>query len=214
MPSTIVHLAFAALIATALLGAAFDRRALLFILVVMALPDLDSFVDVGNVPGHRMLLHNIWLAVVPTVALGIDLSVREQSFVRERFGDRGVRIAWVTILCYVVAHLGLDMADGVVNLFWPVHDQFYDLRGTIELSDQRGVVQTFVDGKGFLLFEAEGSTEDIYITTGVDPGPSTGEEDPERLFPIFRAGWQLVLFVTGLFVTGARFATPEEPGAR
>jgi len=212
MPSTIVHLAFAALIATALLGAAFDRRALGVILVVMALPDLDSFVSVGGVPGHRMLLHNVWLPTIAAVVLSLDLFVGDRSRVRERFGGRGVRIAWVTIVCYVVAHLGLDLADGFVNLFWPVHDQFYDLRGTIELSDQRGVVQTFVEGQGFLLFEAQGSTEDVYITTGVDPGPSTGEEDPERLFPIFRAGWQVVLFVTGVVVTGARFALPEAPG--
>jgi len=212
MPSTIVHLAFAALIASALLGAAFDRRALAVILVVMALPDLDSFVSVAGRPGHRALFHNVWPAVLATVALSVDLSVREQSLLRERFGDRGVRVAWVTVVCFVVAHLGLDLVDGYVNLFWPVHDQFYDLRGTLELSDQRGIVQTFVEGDGFLLFEAKGSTDTVYITTGVDPGPSAGEEEPERLFPIFRAGWQVVLFVTGVAVTAARAYLPDEPG--
>jgi inner membrane protein len=212
MPSTIVHLAFAALIASALLGAAFDRRALAFVLVVMALPDLDSFVTIAGTPGHRTLLHNIWPAVLATVALSVDLS-GERSLLRQRFGDRGVRVAWVTILCFVVAHVGLDLVDGYVNLLWPLHDQFYDLRGTLELSDQRGIVQTFVEGDGFLLFEAKGTTESVYITTGVDPGPSPGEEDPERLFPIFRAGWQVVIFVTGVAVTAAKCTLPEDPAA-
>ena len=44
MPSTLVHLAFGGMIAAALLGDVFDRRALLVVLVVTAAPDLDSFI--------------------------------------------------------------------------------------------------------------------------------------------------------------------------
>ena len=57
MPSTLVHLAFGGMIAAALLGDVFDRRALLVVLAVTAAPDLDSFVALVSVTGHRTVLH-------------------------------------------------------------------------------------------------------------------------------------------------------------
>lgn len=44
MPSTLVHLALAGLIAGALLRREFDSRSLALVLVVTATPDLDSLV--------------------------------------------------------------------------------------------------------------------------------------------------------------------------
>jgi len=206
MPSTIVHLAFAGLIASALLGDAFDKRSVLIVLAVTAVPDLDSFL-IFWAAGHRALLHNIWIPLGAAIALWIDLNLRKTSLIKERWGWWGVRVAWVSILCYAVAHLALDLVDGVVNLFWPVHDQYYRLSGDIELSDQRGIVQTFVDGDGFLLLEPEGASSDVDITTGVDPE----EGATERTFPLIGAGWELVLFLTGTVVTLARFQLADEP---
>jgi inner membrane protein len=198
MPSTVVHLAFAGLVAAALLGAGFDRRALAVVLVAVALPDLDSFV-LGTDAGHRTVLHNIWVGVVPAVLLWVDLRVREESFLRRRWGGWGVRVAWVSVLCYLFAHLALDAADGYVNLLWPLYDQFYTLDGSIELSSQRGIVNTFSDG-GVPLLEARGTSSQTQITTGIDPGDGA----TERVFPVARAGWQLVVLVGGIAVTAVR----------
>lgn len=205
MPSTIVHLAFAFLIATALLGEALDRRAILVVMLVTAVPDLDSVIALYAVAGHRTVLHNLAIPVAATVALYIDLRLRDRSLVRTQWGAWGARVAWVSVFCYVFAHVGLDLVDGVANLFWPVHDQFYRLSGSIELSDQRGVVQTFADGDGFLLFERVGTTSDVDITTGVDPDPAGVETDPERMFPIIGAGWELIVVLTAMAVSAVRF---------
>jgi inner membrane protein len=206
MPSTVVHLALAGIIAAALLGAQFDRRALAVVLVAVALPDLDSFI-VGIDAGHRTVLHNVWLAVVPAVLLWVDLRLREASLVRARWGARGVRIAWVAVVCFLFAHLALDAADGYVNLFWPIHDQFYTLEGSIELSSERGIVNTFSDG-GVPLFDARGTSSETQITTGVDPGDGA----TERVFPVVRAGWQLVVLVGGTVVTATGLFVDDSAG--
>ncbi len=206
MPSTIVHMAFAGLLAAALLGPAFDRRSLAVVLAVVAFPDLDSFVALIATPGHRTVFHNVWIPVVAAAAIYADTRVRERSALRTRWGDRGVFVAWIAVVCYLAAHLGLDLADGVINVFWPVHDQFYALRGSIELSDQRGIVQTFVEFDGLVpSLQGFGTTGEVQITTGVDPG----EGASERLFPIVRSGWQLVVLVTGTLVVAARLWSPE-----
>jgi inner membrane protein len=207
MPSTVVHLAFAGLLAAALLGDQFDRGAIAVLLVVIALPDLDSFL-VFTDAGHRTVLHNVWVAVVPAALLWVDLRVREESLVRDRWGAWGVRLAWVSILCFLCAHLALDLADGYVNLFWPVFDQFYTLDGSIELSDQQGIVNTFSDG-GLPLLDARGTSTEQQITTGVDPG----DGETERVFPVVRAGWQLVVLVVGIAVTAMRLALADSSGS-
>lgn len=199
MPSTVVHLAFGGLVAAALLKN-FDRRALAVVLVIVAVPDLDSFL-VTTDAGHRTVLHNLWVAVVPAALLLVDLRVREESLLRRRWGAWGVRVAWVALLCYLVAHLALDIADGYVNVLWPVFDQFYTLDGSIEISSRRGIVNTFSDG-GVPLLEARGTSSETQITTGVDPG----EGQTERLFPVVRAGWQLVVLIAGIGVTALRLA--------
>ena len=207
-------MALAGLIATALLGRAFDRWSVGFVMLVILVIDLDSFVDLIAPYGHRVVLHNL---VVPFVAAALvlaDTRLREESYILDRWGRRGYRIAWVTILCYVVAGVLLDFTDGVLNILWPIHDQFYTLEGQIELSDQRGIVQTFVElgGGGAPTPDAVGTTEDIEVTTGVDPGePETPDEDPERVFPVIGATWELLLFLTGAFVTAMRLSLPSLP---
>ncbi len=216
MPGTVVHLAFSGLLAAALLGAAYDRRSLLVVLGVTAFPDLDAFLALVTVVGHRALLHNFVIPAALALLLWVDTTVRPHSLVGDRWGPRGVRIAWVSVLAYAVSAVGLDLVNGVVNPLWPVHDQFYTLEGKVELSDQRGVVQTFVDLSGEeSVVEAEGvgSSQEVNLSTGVDPDPSGEETDPERLFPVVRAGWELLLLVVGTAVTVARFYVPVEVSA-
>ncbi|QLH83505.1 metal-dependent hydrolase [Halosimplex pelagicum] len=220
MPSTLVHLAFGGMIAAALLGSAFDRRSLLVVLAVVAAPDLDSFLALAFVAGHRTLLHTYLIPIAAGALLYVDLRVRDRSFVRGRWGPEGVRLAWVSVVALAFAGIGLDFVDHGVNPLWPLHDQFYVLDGRFEVSDQRGIVQSYVD----LSPETEqtgprsrGSSQEVNISTGVDPNPG-GEgggpdpdtvEDPERMFPVVRHGWQLAILVSGTVVTAARLGLGE-----
>lgn len=210
MTGTIVHMAFAGMIAAAFLGEAFDRRSLALVLAVTAFPDLDSFIPLVAGFGHRTVFHNFVIPVAGAVLLWVDRR-REQSWLRSRWGPRGVRIAWVSLVCYAVAAVGLDMVSGVVNPLWPFYDQFYALEGKLVISDQRGIVQTFIEtggdrGAGSVPSpEPRGSSTEVDVSTGVDPDPSGTRTDPERVFPIARAGWQLVLLLAGAAVTAARF---------
>lgn len=214
MPSTVVHLALAGLIAAALLGEAFDRRALLVVLAVTALPDLDAFVALVSTVGHRAALHTFVIPVLGALALAVDQWWLDESLVRRRWGARGVRVAWVCVLCYAAAGISLDATRGVVNPFWPVYDQFFAVDGKIELSTRRGLVQTFVD-LGPSGGEAEttsfGSTADVELDTGVNPQPD-GDEPPDRVFPVVRSGWELLLLIVGTLVTAARFGVDQRLG--
>ena len=211
MTGTVVHMAFAGLIAAAFLGEAFNRRALAVVLAVTAFPDLDSFVPLIAGVGHRTVFHNFVIPLLAAVLLWADLR-REESWVRGRWGPRGVRIAWVSLACYAIAAVTLDMVSGVVNPLWPLYDQFYSIEGKLVISDQRGIVQTFIEtgggGSGSSSIpapEPKGSSKEVAVSTGVDPDPSGTRIDPERVFPIARAGWQLVILVVGTAVTAARF---------
>ena len=209
MPSTLVHLAVAALIAAVLLGEAFDRRSLAVVLAVTAIPDLDSFVALLAPFGHRSVLHNLTIPLALGFALWVDLRVREESFIRQRWGNRGVRVLWVSLVCYVFAHVAVDMTDGIVNLLWPLHDQFYSLRGEMELSSQRGIVQTFTEpGEGVFLLEPAGTTGERRLTTGVDPG----EGATERMFPVFGSGLELLVTLIGVGAAAARLRLPWKVG--
>jgi hypothetical protein len=211
MPSTLVHLALAALISSALLGDAFDRKSVFIVLAVTTIPDLDSFIALYATVGHRAALHNLVIPMTAAMVLWVDLRYREVSTLFSRWGHWGVRVAVVSIVCYAVAGVLVDLTDGIVNLFWPVHDQFYALSGEIELSDQRGIVQTFFEtSDGSPAPDTVGTTDDVTVTTGVDPGPAEGETDPERLFPVVGATWELLLILTGTAVTLARAWFPQE----
>lgn len=210
MPSIIVHLAFAGLLAAALLGDAFGKRSLAVVFLVTAFADLDSFVPYAGTTGHRFMFHNIVIPVA--AALVLYVVIRQRPELRNRWTGWHTRVAAVALFSYVFAHVGLDLVDGYINLFWPVYDQFYTMRGVLELSDQRGIIQTFSDG-GLPFLDPRGSVSDVRITTGVDPGPSVDGSDPERNFPIFRAGWQVMLFLVGTIAIVGRFVLPTEVGS-
>ena len=203
VPSTLVHVAFAGLLAAALLReSAFGRRTVAVVVAATVLPDLDSFVSPFLAGAHRSLGHNVLLPALAVVALVYDTRVREESWLRNHWGDAAPHVAWVALAGFAVAGVGLDYVANGVNLFWPLHDQFYALDGRAGLSNQRGFFQTFVD----LTPETVHTTETLHYATGVDPSPGAEPENVERVFPLVWAGWQLLLVATGVGVLAARFA--------
>jgi hypothetical protein len=216
MPGTVVHMAFAGMLAAALLGTAYDRRALLVVVAVTAIPDLDSFIALVATAGHRTALHNVVVPGIAALVLWVDTARGDRSVVLDRFGHRGVRVAWVALFAYVAAGVGLDFVSGAVNPLYPIHDQFYTLDGKIELSDQRGIIQTFVetnpDSGGVPQPQNFGSSQEVNLSTGVDPDPdgTSTDPDPERIFPIVRSGWQLLVLVVGTAVSIARLRISQD----
>lgn len=197
MPSTLVHLSFGALIAIALLGEEFDGRALGIVLVVTAVPDLDTFIGIWLPGTHRALLHTVLVPVILAALVAYDTRVRERSWLAS---PRAVRIAWVAIAAYVLAGIGPDLFTNGVNVFYPLYDQFISLSGRIWLTDQRGLVQT--------LWEAEqstrGTTRTVHYATGVDTAAGPDPPDRERIFPLVDSGIQLLIVLSAMVVTAGR----------
>ncbi|MFB6183242.1 MAG: metal-dependent hydrolase [Haloarculaceae archaeon] len=234
MPSTLVHVAFGGLIAAPLLASDFDRRAALVVFAATAVPDLDAFVGLFFTAGHRTVGHTLVFPALLAVLLLADTQYRSDSAIRSRWGDRGVRIAWVSLLSLTVAGIGLDLFTGGANPLWPIHDQFYRITGKIEISNTRGIVQTFVDVNprtGTVHAKSFGTSKQVHVSTGVNPtkgketgplvdvgggGGGGGESEPkiiERVFPVVRSGWQLLLLLTGSAVTAVHVRRVEREKA-
>jgi hypothetical protein len=215
VPSTVVHVAFAGLIGVALLGEEFDTRAILIVMAVTALVDLDTFIGLYAPGTHRAALHNVWVAAVPAAAIFWDTRVRERSTLRARWGAHGYHLAWVTVVAVLVGHVLFDAFFNGVNLFWPVYDRFFDLSGELLISDQRGIVQTFVEfetTEGTTTVAdstAQGTTENTHYSTGVDPTRDEPPEDVERVFPIAGSGERFVLTVAGFLAVGYRIVEDQ-----
>ncbi|EMA36337.1 metal-dependent hydrolase [Halobiforma nitratireducens] len=221
MPSTIVHAGFALLLAAGLLKGAFDRRALAVLLVIVVIPEADTIAGLWLDGAHRALLHNLTIPIVGGLLLYWDTSYRERSWLRDRWGWWGVRVAWVGLFVHVFAHVLLDYAhlEGI-NAFYPIVDRFVRLEGELALSTTEGIVQTFVDVDLDVGVASEDGTDGIAADVGVTGTtadthvdnpvePSTAVEDDadgpvERLFPVAESGWQLYLVLSGLFVLVAR----------
>ena len=211
MPSTVVHVGFAALVAAALLGPYFDRRSFLVVAAVTVLPDFDTFLGFFWTGAHRAALHNLILPLVVFAVIFWDVRLRDESYVLSSWGARGYRVASVSILGgWLVAGVLLDAFHNGANLFFPLHDEFIDLSGHLYLSDERGVVQTFISFDGFALADEHsvGTTADTHYYTGVDPGPDA-PEDVERIFPLFDTAELALLSVTGY--VAAAFRLRESP---
>ena len=199
MPSTLVHVALAGLLAAAFLPDRYATRgAVLTVLVAAALPDLDSFVSPFLGGAHRSLGHNLLLPTVAGLALAYDLRLRDRSRLRARFGPGGGPVAATALAAFVLAGVGLDYATNGVNLLWPLHDRFYSLNGDLLVSSRRGIVQTFVDRSPSEPQRVR-TTRNLHYSTGVDPAPAPGVDagNVERVFPLVNGGWQLLLVVTG-----------------
>jgi hypothetical protein len=205
VPSTLVHVAVAGLVGAALLGDAVDRRSAAVVLVAGAIPDLDTFVGLYVVGAHRALLHTALLPAALAGLLAYETRRRPTSALRRRYGDRGVRIAWVAVAALFVGGVLPDLVTNGVNPFYPLVDRFYTLDGEMLLSSQRGFVQTFVD---LSADEPARNTSNYGYYTGVDPAPrSPGAEtgrNVERVFPVVRSGTQLLLVVAGFGTLAAR----------
>lgn len=206
MPSTLVHLALAGFLAVGLLADAFRLRTVLVVLAVTAFPDLDSFVALFVANTHRAAFHTLLIPLVFGIALGID-ERWGRGWVRDRYGADGVRTGEVALLAFALAGVGLDLFTGGANAFYPIYDQFLVIDGKAVLSDQQGFIQTFVE------FHSEepaggagvGSTNETHYSSGVDPSPGEEPEDVERIFPLVRSGWQLLLFVVSSVTLAGRF---------
>ena len=215
MPSTVVHAGFAVLLAAGLLEGAYDRRALAVVIVIMVLPEIDSFLGPVMPGAHRTVGHNFVLPAVLGGVLYYDTRVRSTSLLRERYADRGVRIAWVGVFVHFFAHLFLDWAhlEGV-NVLWPLHDAFFRLDGELALSTTDGLVQTFVTvdidpatGAPEVDAGGTGTTDDVHVDNPVQPDVPENLADAEaidRRFPIAQTGHWLYMIVIGLFTVGAR----------
>ncbi|SEW27859.1 metal-dependent hydrolase [Halobacterium jilantaiense] len=191
MPSTVVHVAFGALVATALLRA-FDARALAAVCAFAALPDLDTFLGLWVPGGHRALLHTALLPLLLGVLVAWDAR-QADSWLRARFGDRGPHVAGVGVVALAVGGIAPDLMTNGVNVLYPVHDTFYAFDGDLQLSNQRGVVQTFVELSGEEADSVVGTTADVHYQTGVDVARGEDPENAERLFPVVSSGMQLVV---------------------
>jgi hypothetical protein len=221
MAPTLVNAALGALLAAALLGAAFDRRSVAVVVAAAVLPDLDAVASL-LVPGAtNALFHAVWLPLVAGGALYWDTRLRDISRVRERAGRRGVRIAWVALAAFLVAGVGPDLfgSEGV-NLLYPLHDAYYLVNGGLLFSTQDGVVQTFVSfgaqGPGILPLEPLGTTDSYAFSTFANPDGRPGLSlDADRELHLVRTGWQLVVVaaaVAMLTVRGRRKAEERPAG--
>jgi len=212
MPSTLVHAGFALLLAAGLLGTAYDRRALVVLLVVVVVPEADTVAGIWIDGAHRALGHNLTIPIVVGVALYWDTRLREpdESWLRSRWGAWGVRVAWVGLFVHLFAHVLLDYAhlEGI-NVLYPVYDRFFRLEGEILFSTAEGFVQTFVE----IERDAEtvvadvgggGTTGDTHVANPVEPSADPDDGPIDRRFPIAEAGWQLYLLLVGPFVLLAR----------
>lgn len=225
MPSTLVHAAFALLLAAGLLKGAYDRNALAVVLVVMVLPEVDALLGPVMPGAHRTVGHNFVVPVALGILLYYDTRIRATSALRDRFADRGVRVAWVALFAHFFAHVFLDWAhlEGV-NALWPLHDGFYRLEGELLVSTAEGVVQTFVDveldpdtGQRRVDPGETGTTGTVHVNNPVEPGAPADLAEQERIdrrFPVAERGWQFYLLFVGAFTVIARTLQGDPPQDR
>lgn len=233
MPSTVVHVAFALLLAAGLLGAAYDRRALLVVAGVAVFADLDVFTSLVVEGSHRAMFHTLLLPLFVGTYLYADTNWRDESLIRARVGDRGVRVAWVAVATFCLSAVGLDMFTAAgVNPFYPLFDQFYAFNGQVTWSSVDGLTQTFVEveqsspdpttggaGGGGTTVDVgqKGSSQEYRVGSGVDPSRGKEPANVERVFPVVYNGWQTFLTLSGVLVTAVklrglptRAAAPDE----
>ncbi len=210
MAPTLVNAAIGALLAAALLGAAFDRRAVAIVVAAAVLPDLDAVASLVVPGATNALFHTLWIPLVAGTVLYWDTTLRDGSRLRDRVGWYGVRVAWVALAAFVVAGIGPELfgREGV-NLLYPIHDAYYHVRGRLVLSTQEGLVQTFValsaEGPGVLPLQSPGTTDSYAISTWVNPNGRPGLSlGADRELYLVRSGWQAVVVASAVAVLAVR----------
>ncbi|MFQ3283659.1 MAG: inner membrane protein [Natronomonas sp.] len=211
MPSSVVHAAVAAVLAVGLLGRFYDRQALAIVVAIVLVPELDTALGLVIAGAHRTVLHTMGLSAVATPLLYWE-TTREGSWIRGRWGARGVRIAWVCLVVHTFAHIAFDWThlEGI-NLIWPAVDRFFVLEGEMYVSASEGFVQTFVDiardpetGRGVIDAGQGGTRAETHVSNPAQPDPQPDPGPVDRRFPIAVRGWQLHLLLTGASVMAAR----------
>lgn len=197
MPPTLVNVAVGVLVGVALLGAAFDRRSLAIVAVAAALPDFDAVLGLLIPGATNALLHTVFIPAGAAALLYWDTKLRDESWLRSRYGWYGIRVGWVAIASYAVAGIGLDLFNvEAVALLYPISETYFAIVGRFVLSTQEGVIQTYVEfGDGWLEVATRSSP-------GVDPwvNPSDGD----RKIRIVDSGWQVVVVVTAIAAAPAK----------
>ena len=117
MAPTLVSAAVGALLAAALLGRAFDRRAVAVVVAAALLPGLDAAASLVVPGATNALLHAVWVPLLAGGLLYWDTALRPASVLRGRFGHRGARIAWVALASY--AAVGIIEALIVAKVLKP-----------------------------------------------------------------------------------------------
>lgn len=200
MPPTLVTVAVGVLIGVALLGAAFDRRSIALVAVAAALSDLDAIAGSLGVGAANAALHTVFIPLGAAALLYYDTSIRGRSWLRDRYGWYGVRVAWVAVAAYAVAGISLDAfsTEGAA-LLYPLSDRYYAVVGGFLLSTQEGIVQTYVAvGDGWIELATPGTADTYHVDTWIDPA---GEE---RRLRIVESGWQAVLVATAAVAVPAK----------
>ncbi len=209
MPPTVVHAALGVILAAAALGAAFDRRAAVVAGAAGAAPDLDALLGLLAVPGglpvpestHGAVLHTLFIPGLAAAVLYAD--ARRDRLVAERLGAAGVRLAWVAVVVYAAAGIGLDLLNvATANPFWPLHDQFYAFVGSIVFSNQELFAQSYVQfgTEGYAVYVGQqGGTAEFFIPSPLNPvrGPNGNSE---RIVDIVESGWQLLVLAAAPLV--------------
>lgn len=207
MPPTLVSGALGVLIGVALLGPAFDRRALSVVVGAAVLPDLDAALSLVIHGATNAVLHSIFIPLGVAVVLYWDTVWRHESWLADRTGWYGVRVAWVAVAAYTFAGIGVDLFNvESVALFYPFSTRYFAIVGQFVISTQHGVIQTYVEvGNGSLQVASPGTTETYHIATWINPTPSPGipSGGPRRLRLIDR-GWQLVVVIAAIATIPAK----------
>jgi hypothetical protein len=210
MPSTLVAAALAGLLAAALLEEQFDARAVAVVVGAGVAPDLDAFAGLVVEGLHNALLHNLFVPGLAAALLVWDTRYRAESWVLDRYGVRGVRIAWVAIAAYLVPGILLDLlnVESAAPL-WPLHDQFYSVIGKFEVNNKQGIVFTFVqpslDGGPLFPGAERGTVAGEYVVPSFLNPAEGPDQGLERVFFAVSSGWQLLVILASATVLVARF---------
>ncbi|MGA9401337.1 hypothetical protein [Haladaptatus sp.] len=146
--------------------------------------------------GHRAILHTLLLPTAIGIVLLADLVGKNR--IKQRWGPYGVRVAWVALVAYVGAGIGLDLFTNGVNVFYPIHDQFYSVSGKLSSSNKHEIIDTFLQP------ETHGTTHTTHYGTGFDLAQGPNPSNEERMFPIVRSGRQLLLGAMSFGILGFR----------
>ncbi|ERG95083.1 metal-dependent hydrolase [Haloquadratum walsbyi] len=201
MPSTLVHISLGLLLAVGVLGNQFTGRHAVIIAGATALPDLDVALEVVFSGAHRAVGHTFVLPALLILGLVWETQWRQQSLLRQRYGDSGVEISFLAVGCMFAAGIVPDLVVGGVNIFYPLHDAFITVDGRLLYSTDRGWVQTFIESSTSPDSSQLRTTENFEFRTVIDAEPTlgtdadsgggeSGQPQVERIFPVAMTGFR------------------------